>query len=57
MSKSSLWPPFSEDYECERKMRSRFLVKVERPPVIVEQDEKATTSSPELLPGHGKKAS
>jgi hypothetical protein len=52
MSNPPLWPTFSEDDERLAKRRSKFLLTVQRPPVVREQDEKDTTSSPELLPGY-----
>jgi hypothetical protein len=55
MSNPSLWPEFSPDEEYTETTRSAFVRAVERPPVVKEQDEKDTTSSPELLPGHSDK--
>ncbi|MGI5214711.1 hypothetical protein [Plantactinospora sp. CA-290183] len=50
-----LWPPFAEDEEYTVSLRSKLVRTVERPPVVREQDEKDTTSSPELLPGYRDK--
>lgn len=55
MSNPPLWPEFSTDVEYTEITRSAFVRSVDRPPVVKEQDEKDTTSSPELLPGYRNK--
>jgi len=54
MPNQPLWPSFSEDREYAAQVRSKLVRSVERPPIVREQDEKDTTSSPELLPGYRK---